>query len=280
MTCLLPGPELHKYLTNSISTSYSIPYTFAGVLQHLKYSAAFSKGTSPDINLTDLNVAFETILAALKESGVSSQNNFSSLYGMIITQGSDFYSGSTYTSLLAQLCLIREDTLLKLYGMCPRTGELLFRRSEIEAHLKGFWKSTFDKLFSLGSESFLNLTDALKKAFSPNIHLSIWTGLKTPQFYLPGTEKTLSLTLSQEYPDICISYRTLLSFPRVVNVHDWASSFASVLSLDLERVSGRFIYCVKAFLLMGIVKRLKKAKQAVPDFVERCNLGDSLDFDE
>ena len=271
---------MHKYLTNCNSDTYSIPFTFASWLQHLKYSAAFKIGPSLDIPLADLNSAFETIILALKESGVSTQSNFSSIYGLVITQGTNFFTSPIYQTLLAQLCLIREDALLNIYGMCPKSGQLLHKRSDIEAYLNIFWKSAFDKLISINSELFLNLTDAVKKAFSPNLHLSLWIGLKTPQFYLPGTDKALSLTLSKEYPDICISYRTLLSFPRLVNVHDWSSSFASVLSLEQEEASGRFIYCLKALFLIGIIKRLKKAKQAIPDFVERCNLGDSLDFED
>jgi hypothetical protein len=246
----------------------------------LKYSAAFKIGPFLDIPLGELNAAFETIILALKESGVNAQSNFSSIYGLIITLGDNFYSSPIYQTLLAQLCLIREDALLNIYGMCPKSGQLLYKRSDIEAYFKIFWKSAFDKLISFKPELFLNLTDALKKAFSPSLHLSLWTGLKTPQFYLPGTDKFLSFTLSKEYPDICISYRTLLSFPRLVNVYDWSSSFASVLSLVLEEASGRFIYCLKALFLVGIIKRLKKAKQIIPDFVERCNLGDSLDFED
>ena len=283
MAAYLPGPELHKYLTNCNSDTYSVPFTFTAWLQHWKYSAAFKRGTFLEMSLADLNLALETIVLALKDSGVSTQCNFPSVYGMIITQGVNFYASPIFQSLLTQLCLIREDALLNMYGMCPRVGgQLLFKRIEIEAYLKTFWKSAFDKLLSVGPELFLNLTDALKKAFSPNLHLSLWMGLKTPQFYLPGTDKTLSLSLSEEYPDACISYRTLLSFPRLVNVHDWSLSFASVLSLEQEEASGRFIYCLKTLLLLGIIRGLKKksSKRTIPDFVERCNLGDSLEFED
>lgn len=216
-----------------------------------------------------MNILIVTLLLALQGLGGVQRHSFASIYGLVLTRR-DFVSSSFFRSITSQLYILKRDILVSLAN---KLHPLPSTASSLEAAVTKKWEEI---VLAIPPETaFLGKVENLKKAFTPNFHLSLWTALKTPQAYLPGVE--LPSGLSSKYPDVCIAYRTLLSFPRLVNVHDWAGAFASVLGVsEITECAGRFLYALRCLLLVGVVRN--KAKKIVPDFVERCNLGDVCQF--
>jgi hypothetical protein len=264
----LPSLELFKYLTNATGEDYRIPFTFFQILQHLKYAAMYSNHSSDD-GKGVITPLIESLLIALQN--LNQRHSFAAIYGLVLAR-KEFIVSNFFRSITSQLYIMKRDVLISIAGLLFSAASPLPAQIQLEAAITKKWE---ELILSIPPEaSFLNGVNKLKKAFTPNFHLSLWSALKTPQAYLPCE---LPAGLSREYPDVCIAYRTLLSFPRLVNVHDWAGTFASVLGFtEVTQCSGRFLYSLKCLLLVGVIRN--KIKKVIPDFVERCNLGDACQF--
>ena len=260
----LPGLDLFRYLTNSTGEEYRIPFTFSQILQHIKYAVMYN----PEVSISEdknFSILLETLVMAVHGLGGNSQkHNMASIYGLVLSRR-DFIASAFFRSVTSQLYILKRDLVLTIAGRLGVT-------TNVELGITKKWE---EAILGIPSDSsFLNGVAQLKKAFTPNLHLSLWSALKTPQMYLPGSN--LPTALTKEYPDVCIAYRTLLAFPRLVNVHDWANVFASVLGhADLGECAGRFLHALKCLLLVGVIRN--KSKKA-PDFIERCNLGDACPY--
>lgn len=225
------------------------------------YSPELEAKGKPDIQLL-----IETLIIALQGLN-NQQHSFGSIYGLVLSRR-EFILSSFFRSITSQLYIMKRDVVMTIANRLS----LSVPNGQLEAAITKKWETM---ILGIPPEAnFLGRVENLKKAFTPNFHLSLWAALKTPQMYLPGTEH-IPTSLSKEYPDVCIAYRTLLSFPRIVNVHDWAGTFASVLGfIEISDCVGRFLYALKCLLLVGVIRN--KTKKVVPDFVERCNLGDTF----
>lgn len=228
-----------------------------------------------------VGILIETLLLALQSNVLSedgAKHSFASVYGQILDKR-NFVASPFFRSITSQLYIVRRDILGTIASRLnlivpPQQLNGTGKNFQIESLISKKWE---EMVFAIPQDTLLGGVEHVMKAFTPNVHLSLWCALKTPQMYLPDSK--LPASLCKDYPDVCIAYRALLSFPRVVNVHDWAMVFASVLGfsdLDDASCTGRFLYALRCLLLVGVVR--SKSKREVPDFVERCNLGDACQF--